>query len=357
MMVNTLTNTLDGFKLVGKFIKNVLPVVDQELSYWRNFAAANAGPELKEQALASIRDKKFHCQGGSVYSLYDGVETGSFVKLIVALQTISDYLDNLCDRAGIADEAAFRQLHLAVTDALDPASPGHDYYQYYPYSRDGGYLAALVQTCQQELGKLPSYEAAKPEALKLAGLYSELQTYKHLDPAIRETKMTEWLNRHISDYPELGIWELAAATGSTLGMFMLAASACQPALTTRAARTISAAYFPWISGLHILLDYFIDAAEDQASGDLNFVFYYQNDQELLDRLSFFSRQALHQARNTPAPVFTNTVVCGLLALYLSDPKLSSAKDKSIRRALLGSAGTYTRLLYFICRLLRYNQTL
>jgi tetraprenyl-beta-curcumene synthase len=47
---------------------------------------------------------------------------------VVALQTISDYLDNLCDRRG-SPTGRFRQLHLAMTDALDPAGETHDYYR------------------------------------------------------------------------------------------------------------------------------------------------------------------------------------------------------------------------------------
>lgn len=47
------------------------------------------------------------------------VDINNFVKFIVAFQTISDYLDNLCDRVEVNDEQAFRQLHLAITDALD----------------------------------------------------------------------------------------------------------------------------------------------------------------------------------------------------------------------------------------------
>jgi len=356
-MVTTITHTTASLGLIIKFITKVFPVVDRELAYWYQYAGNNGCPALKEQALASIRDKKFHCQGGSIYSLYTGVYSDDFVKLVVALQTISDYLDNLCDRAGFADEQAFRQLHLAMTDALDPAAQPADYYRYYPYCDDGGYLAALVRTCRQQIAKLPAYPAVKSEALRLAALYSDLQTYKHLDHSVREGKMTAWINRHLDQYPAITAWEFAAATGSTLGMFMLCAAASNPRLTAQDATKISAAYFPWISGLHILLDYFIDGAEDRANGDLNFIFYYDSPEQTLHRLQYFGEQALRQAQSLSDPLFAQTVVRGLLALYLSDPKTKAPQEKAIRNALLSSAGTYTNFLYYLCKLLRLKKTL
>lgn len=356
-MLKTLGQTIASLKLVTKFVKNILPLVNTELASWRQLASQIPCDELRSQALSSIRDKKFHCQGGSVYSLHDGVQPQNFVKFVVTLQTISDYLDNLCDRAGIADEAAFRQLHLAMTDALDPAADCQDYYQYYPFKQDGGYLQSLVKTCQAELAKLPAYRHAQPEAIKLAALYSSLQTYKHLDPAIREAKMLDWITASQVDCPDITAWEFAAATGSTLGMFMLAAAAHNPSLTAEKAQHISRAYFPWISGLHILLDYFIDGAEDRANGDLNFIFYYENDLQIVERLKFFSQQARLQTAFTPNPIFTRTVVCGLLALYLSDPKVQAPKERAISQKLLNAAGFYTRFLYFICWLLRRKKTL
>ena len=141
--------------------------------------------------------------------------TRDFVRLVVALQTISDYLDNLCDRAGVADETAFRQLHLAMTDALDPGRPVSDYYATYPFRDDGGYLKSLVTVCRQEVKKLPAYPLVKTELLRQAALYSELQTYKHLDPKVREEKMLSWINGHLPGYPGIMPWEFAAATGST----------------------------------------------------------------------------------------------------------------------------------------------
>ena len=346
-----------GLTLLPKFIHKVFPMVEQELSSWQRYAEENGMRELAEQALASIHSKKFHCQGGSVYSLYKGVPTRDFVRLIVALQTISDYLDNLCDRAGFADEAAFRQLHLAITDALDPTTPLNHYYINYPFKDDGGYLTKLVNTCRNEIAKLPAYHLVKAELLRQAVLYSELQTYKHLDLAIREKKMLDWIHCHLPKYQGIKPWEFAAATGSTLGMFMLCAAAYNPKLTKDQADQIACAYFPWVNGLHILLDYFIDRDEDRLSGDLNFVAYYSNHQETLNRLTYFCKESCRQMSSLPEPAFGLTVVHGLLAMYLSDPKTDAPAERMIRDDLLASAGLYPRFMYGLCRLLRRKNIL
>ena len=365
-------NLINSLTLIRTFVQTIFPQISRELDGWANYAETYAGPELKEQALSSIKHKKFHCQGGSIYSLYRGVHTVDFITLIVALQTISDYLDNLCDRAGIADEQAFRQLHQAMTDALDPEAIPQNYYAFYPFTDDGGYLTKLVTTCQQKIKGLPSYQLVKTDLLKLACLYSDLQTYKHLDVRIRKQKMTDWLDQHHDSYPQITQWELAAATGSTLGMFMLCAAASDKNLTATDAANISRAYFPWISGLHILLDYFIDIEEDKANGDLNFVAYYANEDQILSRLTLFTEQAFLQAQTLPQPLFHKTVVQGLLAMYLSDPKTNPPTKQglgvdlegevilhfgSIKKSLLKTAGWYTTFIYLLCRLLRFKKKL
>lgn len=355
--MNIFFNTLNSLALINPFVRKVFPRVNSELIHWADYPRSNSCPELQKQALSSITHKKFHCQGGSIYSLYQGVLTNDFIILVVALQTISDYLDNLCDRTGIADEQAFRQLHLAMTDALDPEACPQDYYAFYPEKNDGGYLTSLVKTCQTQLANLPSYQLVKSDLLKLARLYSDLQTYKHLDPSIREQKMTDWIGLHSNHYPQITDWEFAAATGSTLGMFMLCAAASDKNLTANTVVQISMAYFPWISGLHILLDYFIDTAEDQANGDLNFVTYYTDESQMLSRLTLFTEQALFQAQTLPQPLFHKTVVQGLLAMYLSDPKTNHPKEQVVKKALLKVAGRYTTFMYMLCKLLRFMKKL
>ena len=348
---------ITSLTLISRFVLTAFPLVKAELTRWRLQAAACPEKELAFQALASITDKAFHCKGGSIYSLYPGTDQAGLVRFITALQTISDYLDNLCDRAGVYDEAAFRQLHTAVTDALDPDRPIADYYACYPLQADGGYLVSLASACRDLVLLLPSYSSVKPEVLELASLYSQLQTYKHLDPAVREEKMLAWTEPYLTGYPDISPWEFAASTGSTLGIFMLCAAASDVNITTQQAAQIRSSYFPYITGLHILLDYFIDAAEDRLHGDLNFIAYYGSAATTRDRLAWFTREAFAAAARLPEPEFHRTVVCGLLAMYLSDPKTNREPENSIKRDLLRQAGQYTQLLYCLCKGLRMAKIL
>lgn len=354
-MVKKLRKMKNSAAMIRCFLQKILLEVNREVDRWQCYACDHMTGLLQEQALASIANKKFHCQGGGFYALYPGINAQEFVPFIVALQTISDYLDNLCDRASVTEETAFRQLHLAITDALDPTAEHKDYYAQYPYREDGGYLDQLVHTCQDVLRPLPGYPAIRHDLLRLGTLYSELQTYKHIDVSLREQAMLDWL--HVVNTTELSHWEFAAATGSTLGMFMLAAAACQPGLTSLDAKKITAAYFPWICGLHIQMDYFVDQAEDRLGGDLNFISYYKDDAETARRLGLFYHRAFVSASRTPHPYFAETIVQGLVALYLSDPKINTTKEKNLRKVILSSAGIYTTMLYGFCKLLRRKHIL
>lgn len=338
--------------LIFRFVKEILPLVKKELARWQLAAESIPEQRLREQALASIKMKAFHCQGGSIYALYPGVNSKKTLEFIVAYQTISDYLDNLVDSMEVRDEQAFAQLHLAMTEALDPQADLSDYYLFYPYREDGGYLASLVRTCQIHMSSVPAYNHIKTEIMWLASHYAKLQTYKHLDDAVREQKMWDWIEPHLQRYPEISIWEFAAATGSTLGVFCLTAAACDQRISASQIRKIKDGYFPWICGLHILLDYFIDLTEDRESNQLNFVAYYQSPDEMRERLKLFLVNSLAEAVHLGYPGFHRTVIQGLLALYLSDPKTTQFEIHSISKALLSANGTGVRILHRMCLELR-----
>ncbi|GEA17986.1 tetraprenyl-beta-curcumene synthase family protein [Moorella sp. E306M] len=341
--------------ILGRLLFRAFPAVDRELKRWRHLAASTPEPELRQQALASLTLKKFHCQGGSVYAtLSPRYRYGEqLLQAIVALQTISDYLDNLCDRAGVLDEKAFRQLHLAFTDALSPGTTRHDYYAGYPYCGDGGYLQALVRTCQQALMVLPGYKIVQEEILYLAGLYCRLQATKHIDTTRRQERLQSWLEPLLGQIlTPIYWWELAAATGSTLGIFALMAAAAGEEVTSPEIARLKDAYLPWIGGLHILLDYFIDQQEDRQGGDLNFCAFYRDEEEAGQRLQFFLEKSLEKAQKLPDPAFHLLVVQGLPALYLSDAKVAGPKYLPTREAVLRAAGSLSQKMYLLCKTLR-----
>ena len=339
-----------------RVLLTVLPLSAQTLRPYRCRAHKMTG-ELGVQARASIAGKTFHCQGASIYTLYPPLvrrgyrAQAEYVRFAVALQTISDYLDNLCDRADVYDEKAFAGLHEAFCASLDPERSLTDYYAHYPHKDDGGYLSALVADARDALGDGESVRTILPHLRMFGKHYSDLQTYKHIAPSLREARMREWTRRYKSVYPDISGWEFAASCGSTLGIFALV-SAKHDGMTSEEARLITDAYFPYINGLHILLDYLIDREEDRIGGDLNFTFYYDSHDMMAERLLYFTREALSAARRAPESDFHTHIVYALLALYLTDPKVRhldiSPAVRKICAGLPSEASRYFRL----CRLLR-----
>lgn len=338
--------------ILRNYIFSVLLQVKKSLHGWEIEAKRCLDPELRKQALSSLNSKAFHCQGGAVFAVpYDKSEP-NLLRLIVAYQTLCDYLDNLCDRAGSTNGQAFRQLHLSLLDALNPEQSTRDYYKYYPMTDDGDYINKLVRACQVSIKQIPHYEKICDDALRLAELYSDLQVKKHLETDVRHDELMTWACGHLNPYQELFWPEYCAATGSTLALFALFKLAAGKTPSLEITRQVISAYFPWICGLHILLDYFIDRAEDREGGDLNFTFYYENDDFMLERLKLFTREALHNAQHLPNAHFHTTVVNGLLAMYLSDRKIKEQGFQYAATHLLTTVGPQAWQTYYLCRLVR-----
>lgn len=340
-----------------RIVRDVLPGVAAALARWQERIADIPNVELQRQAWASITSKRFHAEGGSVYAAVAPQWTETLVPLIVALQTISDYLDNLCDRSVSMDKNDFRQLHAAMLDAVDGSPPRNAidpslYYAHHPNKDDGDYLHALVNECRLHISRLPSYDVVKPHVQKLVGLYNDLQVYKHGPLDGRVPSLETWFARAGNDWPDLHWWEFAAAAGSTLGMFALFTAATRADLTGAEAEHIVRSYFPWICGLHILLDYLIDQAEDVAGGDLNLVSFYPDDEQMRTRLVLFVQKAREHAAQLPERAFHTTIVQGLPGLYLSDGKVPQQRMQRLARTLLRASGPASFGYYVWCRLRR-----
>ncbi|WP_279401990.1 tetraprenyl-beta-curcumene synthase family protein [Piscibacillus salipiscarius] len=284
-------------KLLFTCYRHIFPEVRTNLNRWENFAERVPNDELNKQAKASIDTKTFHCEGGAIYATLAKSRWKEAVKFIVAYQTISDYLDNLCDRSTSMDPDDFRRLHDSMLNAIlnEPVNEHPNYYELREDQDDGGYLASLVDTCQEVVQKIPNYERVYPAVRRLAQLYIDLQVHKHVKLDERVPRLTGWYDEE--NEHEFVLWnEFSAVTGSTIGIFSIISYALDG---YDYSGQVMKAYFPYMQGLHILLDYYIDQNEDEQEGDLNFCHYYEDEHKTIERLKFFIDGSRMSTKKTP----------------------------------------------------------
>ncbi|WP_062354833.1 tetraprenyl-beta-curcumene synthase family protein [Bacillus kwashiorkori] len=336
--------------------KKVFPIVHQELDFWKKLASDIPNEELRNQALASIKHKTFHCEGGSILGLLAENSLKDAIKFIVAYQTISDYLDNLCDRSTSQDPQDFRALHESMIDAVTLNKEDKNYYRYREDQDDGGYLQHLVATCQQVLIKIKNYDLIRDELAELCSYYCDLQVHKHVKVEERVERLQVWFKKYEKHLPNMEWYEFSACSGSTLGIFCLVSYALRGDLTKEMSVAVRNSYFPYIQGLHILLDYFIDQEEDREGGDLNFCFYYEDDEKMFDRFQLFMEEADKHTRLLPNRHFHQLINRGLLGVYLSDNKIKTqAKVKTVAKKIIRLGGFTSAFFYLNGRAYRKIQ--
>lgn len=337
--------------ILTRYIAHILPHTGQQLKGWQQSAGQIPDLSLRTQALASLEKKAFHCQGGAVFAV-DVKNDMKLLKFIVAYQTLCDYLDNLCDRAGTIDGDAFFMLHQSLLDSLDDSRECQDYYRYYPGKDDGGYILSLVRECRRSIQLAPVYERVQNDVIQLAGWYCQLQVAKHLESKEREAVLRQWVDELLPGFSEIYWQEFAAATGSTLGIFAMMRWAFTADGQDSPEPDLLNSYFPWISALHILLDYLIDQEEDKAGGDLNFVSYYPHQEEMMARLTYILSEAYQHCDLLADKVFHETVIDGLLAMYMSDRKVEEQGLTDLRTRLLNQGSRDTWRTYRLCKQVR-----
>jgi tetraprenyl-beta-curcumene synthase len=339
--------------ITARITCSVIPRVHQCLDLWTERAREIPDDELRRQALMSIKTKTFHCEGGGIYSELAGSSSDEAIRFIVAYQTISDYLDNLCDRSTSFDPSDFSALHESMRDALTPGSVPRNYYSYRNEQEDGGYLADLVRTCQEILLKAPAYNNIRPCLHELEGYYADLQVHKHVRVEERVDRLRGWFDSNQDGLPDLRWYEFSASSGSTLGIFALVALSFDPSFSADGALEIKQAYFPWVQGLHILMDYLVDQEEDLVGGDLNFCSYYENDSVLVTRLTRFLEESNKAVSGLPHVGFHRLVCHGLVALYLADRKVSGqARVRRLARKMIREGGGTVLFFFLFCWLYR-----
>ncbi|MBV9102668.1 MAG: DUF2600 family protein [Candidatus Eremiobacteraeota bacterium] len=326
-----------GWISMTRFLARIVPSASSALRDIRARAATIPDPSLRRQALASIDAKAYHVQGGSILATFlQRTAAEQYIAIVAPLETIYDYLDNLCDRLEDVPAAAYPTLHEALLDAVAPERPILNYYREGPHRDDGGYLRWLVERAREGIRRLPNYAVVAPRALEAARFYAELQSFKHLPPTEREARCERWYAEHRPRFPNLYWWEFAAACGSSLPVFAMLFLASQPKLDTADIAPTFEAYFPNVSAVHILLDYFIDQAEDRDHRELNFVACYPTTAEAVQRVRSLVRETAARLRTIAHADWHSFLLNAMCLFYLTHPKVFAQSLQAESNALLAA---------------------
>jgi tetraprenyl-beta-curcumene synthase len=306
-----------------RFLRRVVPHASLELEGIAALARSIPDQRLRDEALGSIDAKAYHVAGGCVLATFLPPQAARrYVEIVAPLESIYDYLDNLCDRHPDVPVEAYPVLHRAIADALDPHAIPRNYYALGPVGDDNGYLTRLVARTQRSLGRLDASEAMLASFSEAATLYAEMQTYKHYPPARRESACIEWFERRRDPrFAGLTWYEFACAAGSQFQVY--APLYAHLAGHGDAARATYDAYFPSIAALHVLLDSYIDQAEDSEHGELNFASLYSGPEHLRERVGELAADAMRRFRTLPDPAPHRFVLRVMALFYLTHPKVYS----------------------------------
>jgi tetraprenyl-beta-curcumene synthase len=327
----------DGFATpfgVLRFLRRIVPHARLELTGIESVALSIGDDALRSEALESIETKAYHVAGGCVLATFLPESAArAYVELVAPLESIYDYLDNLCDRHPDVSTDAYPVLHQAIADALDPNAVPRDYYAKGPAGHDNGYLLRLVERVQRSLRRLDGYEALQPCFREAADLYAEMQTYKHYPAGDRERACREWFERRRDGrYAELHWYEFACAAGSQFQVYapLFELFAGRP----EAIRGAYDAYFPAAAALHVLLDSFIDQAEDREHGELNFTVAYGDAAYMRERAALLAHSAERRFAALSDGSCHRFVLRVMALFYLTHPKVYAQNLNAEAESLL-----------------------
>jgi tetraprenyl-beta-curcumene synthase len=193
---------------------------------------------------------------------------------------------------------------------------------------------------QHSLRNVSGYEMLLPMFREAVQFYGEMQTFKHLAPDRRQTACIAWYERSAArknisahsdattqtqsalTFRDIAWYEFACAAGSQfqvyVPLFLLFARGDKQVLE----RGYNA-YFPAVAALHVLLDSFIDQAEDREHGELNFVDCYKSFDAMEMRVKFLAAAAHEAFGHLPVPYQHRFLLRVMALFYLTHPKIAA----------------------------------
>jgi tetraprenyl-beta-curcumene synthase len=335
----------------------VLPSVAAEVGRLSAHALRIPDPVLRDDATLTLRRERLNTEGAALYATLPARRSRGLLRVLACYQIVLDYLDTISERPSPDPLGNGRQLHRALTEAVDPGGPIADWYRLHPQRDDGGYLHSLVATCRDGCSQLPSFERVRARVARAAHL-GTVQVPNH-DPCAprREAGLRAWVERELPGGSELAWFELAAAASSSLWTLALLALAADPQLREDDVVEAEAVYFPWICAASTLLDAFVDQASDRAEGSHSYVEHYDSPAEMVDRLCEIVYRSAAGARRLRNGERHALIACGMVSMYLSKVSARSPELRPAARRIARAAGSLPRIQMPIMRTMRRVQRL
>jgi tetraprenyl-beta-curcumene synthase len=329
-----------------------LRAVSREVHRWRVRAGSIPDAALRADALCSLARKRASTDGAALFwTLPDG-RSPNLLRLLVAFEVMADFLDSASERGVHAGIANGIQLHVALSEALDPGAPVSAYYRHHPWREDGGYLRALVAACRECCAQLPRYTYVRSRAIRAATLARVLGLNHEPDPHTRDTALREWVQREGHSWGELAWFESTAAASGGLTVLALLALAAGGELDEGRVHDTCAAYLPWISLAGTMLDSYADQAEDAASAQHSYIAHYPCAEEGVERVCELVYEAARRARALPDGARHAVIVACMIAMYLSKDGSRTPQLRASTRNLAAAGGSLAKLLLPVLRIWR-----
>jgi tetraprenyl-beta-curcumene synthase len=343
-------DAIAGVSALIAYERQILPFVRSELERWNGCAATIPDPVLREAALSALRDKGRNAEATAVFAILAPRERrGGALRAMTALQIAIDYLDSLGEAPVDDPLADGLDLHRAIDDAVSPDTPTGDWYRRHPQREDGGYLAALVAACREEMAGLPATGVAMPVLRRAAGRCGEGQSHTHAAARTGVAGLEAWASEQPAA-PGYLWWEIAAGASSSVAVHALIAAAADRRTTVGQSELIDALYFPSIGALTVLLDDLVDRDDDLETGQHNYLDYYTGEQQAADRIGLLAERARAATKHVRGGRRHRAILAGVAAFFLSGPANGSGYARPIRERLLQSLDSPVRPIMLAMRL-------
>jgi cytochrome P450 len=332
--------------LAARELRFGLPATSREIDHWRARAQAIPSQALRETALDAISRKRDNLEGAALFCVLPATRPPQLLRLLVAHQTLWDFLDSVTERYPSDDSA--RQLHLALAESLDPDAPTSDYYRHHSWKDDGGYVDELVAACREGCRALPSYSRVREQLRTGAEICGAVQNIIHYpDPHHRERALKAWAESQ-AGVQDLSWFELVAAAAGCVpyGLLALAAEPNVDELQVTRTRDL---YFPLVSLLISMLDSYADWYDDRATGDHSCMADYPDIDVAVARVATLIDRAMRQARALPNGHAHAVIVACVVATIVTRDGAQAPEMRTRTAQLIDSGGSLTRRLMPVVR--------